>query len=234
MYVNIDSVGSSPLIGIVLIALMAIIPMAILAMTSFVKISVVLNILRSAIGAQQVPSATLLSLISLVLTMYVMSPVATEVLTRANEKIESSKLVSKTEKETKVDIGALVELTKYSLVPLRDFLSKHSNEREKEFFSKNLVEMKQGTALAASKESGENFFSLVPAFVLSELSEAFFVGFVIYLPFLVIDLLVSNILIGLGMMMLSPLTITLPLKIIVFVLCDGWFLLARGLILGYA
>ena len=83
------------------------------------------------------------------------------------------------------------------------------------------------------KPSGENFFSLVPAFVISELQQAFKIGFILFLPFLVIDLVVSNVLIALGMSMVSPFTISLPLKLILFVACDGWFLLCRGLVLGY-
>jgi type III secretion protein R len=112
--------------------------------------------------------------------------------------------------------------------PLQDFLRTHSHPRERQFFARSRQSAEQADA-----QRKEDLFSLIPAFLISELQEAFTIGFLLFLPFLVIDLVVANILIGLGMSMMSPVTISLPIKLLLFVLCDGWFLLSKGLVLGY-
>lgn len=249
----IGSSLSSPVLLSLALMLMAVLPLFMMAVTSYIKISVVLNILRNALGAGQIPSGAIIGLLSLVLSLHVMSPVATNVHKRFEESY------SKTEQ--KVSITKTLDSICYSIEPLQMFLKKHSGKKEREFFaemsirnlsavtnkqSDNLTNQSgvlseqqslQSTIPTQVEEQegidGESFFSIVPAFVLSELSSAFKLGFMIYLPFLVLDIVITNLLVGLGMMMVSPATIALPLKLLLFVSCDGWFILCRSLVLSY-
>jgi type III secretion protein R len=115
--------------------------------------------------------------------------------------------------------------------PLRDFLIKHSNPRERAFFLKTA--QRGLTPEQATRLAERDFIVVVPAFTVSELGAAFQIGFLIFLPFLVIDLVISNILMALGMMMLSPTTVSLPFKLLLFLLVDGWVKLSHGLVLSY-
>jgi type III secretion protein R len=115
--------------------------------------------------------------------------------------------------------------------PIRAFLMKHAHEKERSMFFNLAKKMRKPEDRESLKP--EDFQILIPAFVISELSEAFQIGFVIFLPFLVIDMVVANVLLSLGMFQLSPITVSLPFKLLLFVLVDGWYLIARGLILGY-
>ena len=236
-----DAADANPLtLGLTFIAL-AVLPFLLLATTSFIKLSVVFGILRNALGAQQVPSAAVTSLLALVLTVHIMSPVAEEV---------AAEFFAKPKKEgTKNGAGDnagddFFAQTARAGVALEKFLRKHSHLRERVFFAGIRTRRHLSRDSAPSEPAGcagaaecvvpgEDILSLVPSFVISELKEAFSIGFLIFLPFLVIDLVVANLLVGLGMMMVSPVTISLPFKIILFVIIDGWFLLCRGLVLGY-
>lgn len=197
----------SPIVYSLLLLIVALIPFVLLSITSFIKLSVVFSILRNALGGGQIPSAAVGTLLSLVLSFQIMAPVFTE----AIQEIDLKRTFSSIEALQK-DLIAAAE-------PIEKFLEKHSGAREREFF------------MSVSKESS---FSLIPAFVVSELKEAFAIGFTVYLPFLIIDLVVANLLVGMGMMMVSPVTLSVPFKIALFVMCDGWFTLCSGLVLGYS
>ena len=240
----LPGLGASPLYSFLVFAAIALVPVFLLSVTSFIKISVVFGILRNAIGAQQVPSGALVSLISLVLTAYIMSPVAKEIVV---EWDKGSLIEGKVVRLQDMTLSQAAARLESALNPLEGFLERNSSMRERSFFADMQDISKDKTSpnhyrdvatdddknVVGKKPDGESFFSLVPAFVFTELNEAFIIGFLIFLPFLVVDLVVANLLLGLGMVMVSPVSISLPFKIILFVLCDGWFLLCRGLILGY-
>ncbi|MFN8389340.1 MAG: flagellar type III secretion system pore protein FliP [Bdellovibrionota bacterium] len=228
-------VDGSPLSTIGFIFALSLVPMVLLSVTSFVKLSVVFGLLRNAIGAQQIPSSAITSLLSLVLTLHVMRPVAVEAAARIRPLLERN--------SGRTSISTLLPpILEAASAPLLEFLSAHSRAEERLFFLR--PERSQGSITEQDKGCfadpahrclipGEGFFTLIPAFVLSELRAAFSFGFVLFLPFLVIDLVVANFLVGVGMTMVSPVTISLPVKILVFVVSDAWFRICRSLVLSY-
>ena len=203
---------TSPLILICLVLVTALVPIALMATTCMLKLSVVFMILRSALGAGQIPSAPIATLLSIVLTWYIMSPVANSVF----QKLEVSR-----QQNPSIQFEELATI----LDPLSRFMKKHTGEREQKFFSE--LSSKQESMMPVQ------LAEIIPAFVVSQLREALLIGCAIFVPFLVIDLVVANILVGLGMVMVSPMQIALPLKLLLFTVCDGWLLLTRSLILSY-
>ncbi len=228
---------SHPLMLVVFCAALALVPFIVLSVTCFIKLSVVFGILRNALGAQQVPSGAVVTLLSISLTGLVMAPVAKEAVENSKRALSDvsavqSQGVSKQSGAKKLsELETLFHGLKAAAVPFQSFLEKHSRPRERMFFSG--LSQQQSEQERGALGSTETLFTLIPSFVLSELHEAFAIGFSIFIPFLIIDLVVANILMGLGMMMVSPVTISLPIKLVLFVLCDGWFLLSRGLVMGY-
>ena len=235
----------NPLLVAGLILVLSLLPFCLLAVTSFVKLSVVFSILRNALGASQFPSGAVTSTLAFVLTLHIMAPVAREAWQQA-----ASAALPQTPKEAKgrkpPGVPPAVVLQQWGRVmaagagPVENFLKRRSRIEERAFFA-GLRREEQGAAhtpdlpqaSGAGEIAGEDFFTLVPSFLLSELRAAFAVGFTIFLPFLAIDLVVANLLVGLGMMMVSPAAISLPFKLLLFVLTDGWFMLCRSLILSY-
>lgn len=220
-----NSFSSSPVYLLVLLAFLTLAPIFLMMVTSFVKTSIVFSILRSAIGAQQIPPNIVLMGFSLVLTLYIMHPVGVEMQSRIKEEmgaINIKKLDSWT---------VLYKVTNTALPVLKNFLQKNSSIDVKRMFIKLSSEMRKKENLNEIDENA--LIILVPSFVVSELQEAFEIGVLVYLPFLIIDILVSSILISMGMHMLSPVTVSLPFKLLLFVLADGWQLISRGIILGY-
>ena len=206
----------------VVIAL-AIAPFFAVMVTSFTKIVVVLSLLRNALGLQQVPPNIVLNGLALVLTLYVMQPVGARMAEAVGGGVGISAIPTQTE--------SMLSAVNLAKEPLRDFLIKHSRPNERGFFLRTAQKV---DPTRSAQMSDRDFVIAVPAFVVNELSVAFQIGFLIFLPFLVIDLVVSNILLAMGMMMLSPTTISLPFKLLLFVLVDGWVKLAHGLVLSYA
>ncbi|MBU6955291.1 type III secretion system export apparatus subunit SctR [Hahella sp. HN01] len=198
----------------------ALIPFFAVMATSFVKISVVLGLLRNALGIQQIPPNMALYGLSIILTAYIMAPVG---ISAYNEL--SSQPISL---ENTQELKALIDTASQ---PYKAFLQRHGSEDEQTFFHETAAEIwPEDVAKGLEKDS---FFVLIPAFTASELTSAFEIGFLIYLPFLAIDLIISNILLAMGMMMVSPMTISLPFKLLLFVLMDGWTRLIHGLVLAY-
>ncbi len=210
----------SPSSALVTVILLALAPFAAVMVTSFTKIVVVFSLLRNALGLQQVPPNLVINGLALVLTIYVMYPVGQSVM----------KEVSKIENVGK-DTQTLLDAANTAKEPLREFLIKHAQPRERDFFLKTLRKMSPEEGV--EKLSPRDFVVIVPAFTISELTVAFQIGFLIFLPFIVIDLVIANILMALGMMMLSPTIVSLPFKLLLFVLIDGWVKLAHGLVLSY-
>lgn len=214
-----DLSSFTPGSALILIVGLAIAPFFAVMVTSFTKIVVVLSLLRNALGLQQVPPNIVLNGLALVLTLYVMQPVGrsmSDAITAQNAN----------------NGGAVNMLTaaEQAKEPLREFLLKHSRPGERAFFLRTSQRIDPARAASMTER---DLIIVIPSFVVNELSVAFQIGFLIYLPFLVIDLVVSNILLAMGMMMLSPTTISLPFKLLLFVLVDGWVKLAHGLVLSY-
>lgn len=209
------------LFGIVIfVASIGLIPLAVATMTAFLKISVVLFLIRNALGVQQSPPNLALYGIALILTVYITSPLIGEIYNGlANRPIDLQ------------SVEGLREAGDAVREPLQSYLSRFAHEREREFFLQATTNLWSEEARANVNQN--DLVILVPAFVSSELTRAFEIGFLLYIPFLVIDLVVANILMAMGMMMVSPTLISIPLKIFLFVAVEGWSRLMHGLILSY-
>jgi type III secretion protein R len=205
------------------LGLVALLPFAFMTLTAFVKISTVLHIVRGAIGAQNIPSNTVILALSGALTLLAMAPVGSRIAERAGP------LLTDAPREPIALVTATLQAVRE---PIRAFLKANASTREKGRFYE--------IARAARPESErdqvgrDDLVIVIPAFVITELIEAFALGFAIYLPFVVIDLVVSNILLALGMQMMNPTQMSLPFKLLLFVAVDGWGLLAQALVAGYA
>lgn len=216
-----DTLLSRPLALVVALALVSLLPFVFMALTAFLKISTVLHIAKSAIGAQSVPSTSVIMALSAALTLLAMAPVGERILERLRPTLEG----------TVTDSSALVsEVFTATSEPLRDFLKKHASPRETERF---FLLAKKSAGAAEAGVSRDDFRVIIPAFMVSELTEAFALGFAIFLPFLVIDLIVGNVLLALGMQMMTPTQVSLPFKLLLFVAADGWGLLAQTLVTAY-
>jgi len=197
--------------------------------TSFVKIAVVLSLVRSALGVQQIPPNQIVTGLALILTVYIMIPVGQRVYDDTYSVIRETGASEDVMSMASIDVmKAAVDKGKE---PVREFLLKHVNGNERKLFYGMGKKLKINESLAGL--SDKDFIVLIPAFVISELSEAFQIGFIIFLPFLIIDMVVSNILLSMGMFQLSPITVSLPFKLLLFVLVDGWYLITEGLVKGY-
>lgn len=223
----------SALITVVLIALA---PFFAVMVTSFTKIAVVLSLVRNALGLQQVPPNLVLNGLALILTVFVMYPTLEKMQVAAAVQGPAAPTMpgdppaqAENPIESTGDIFATADRAKE---PLREFLVKHSDPRERAFFLR--TQQRIGDPAKVSTLRDTDFVIVIPAFVVKELKLAFQIGFLIFLPFLVIDMVIANILLAMGMMMLSPVTISLPFKILLFVLVDGWVKLSHGLVLSYA
>jgi len=223
----------SALITVVLIALA---PFFAVMVTSFTKIAVVLSLVRNALGLQQVPPNLVLNGLALILSVFVMYPTLEKMQAAAAVQGPASPTMpgdppaqAENPIESTGDIFATADRAKE---PLREFLVKHSDPRERAFFLR--TQQRIGDPGKVSTLRDTDFVIVIPAFVVKELKLAFQIGFLIFLPFLVIDMVIANILLAMGMMMLSPVTISLPFKILLFVLVDGWVKLSHGLVLSYA
>jgi type III secretion protein R len=215
-----DLTQFSPSSALLTVVVLALAPFVAVMVTSFTKIVVVLSLLRQALGLQQVPPNVVLNGLALVLSIYVMFPVGTEMATRLQGV-----------KDVGSSTQSMMKAADLAKEPLREFLVKHSRPVERAFFFRTA--QKALKPEQAGQLTDRDFLVVVPAFTVSELSVAFEIGFLIFLPFLVIDLVISNVLMAMGMMMLSPTTVSMPFKLLLFVLIDGWVKLTHGLILTY-
>ncbi len=214
------SYAGSPLAMMAMLAVMSLLPFAVLMLTSFSKIAVVLSLARSAMGTQQAPPTIVLTGLAAVLSAHIMAPVMErmyDVGQLAYQEVESGAQM----------LSAANRVTE----PLRAFLVKHGSPEERARFVDLARELRPPEEVEQVQE--DELFVVIPAFVITELKEAFQIGFLIFLPFLVLDMVIANVLLALGMQTLSPSQVSLPFKLLLFVAVDGWSLLARGLILGY-
>ncbi len=246
--------ASPTLSTLLLLGLLALVPFAFMVGTSFVKLSVVFSILRNAMGTGQVPSGTVVTALSALLSLYIMYPVFLDASDQAGglsaqsvvagvsgAKIPSKSGSSKSSNNQDLDFTALWEKWDKGKEPIRDFLVRNSGARERALFASLAQRGRQprgsnNSAKATPHSSIEetDFMVALPAFLITELKEAFQMGFFIFIPFLIVDMVVANLLLALGMHMLSPTTVSLPFKLLLFVAVDGWYVLTRGLVLGYS
>lgn len=199
---------------------MALIPLLVMVTTCFLKIAVVLVIVRNALGVQQVPPTMAIYGIALAVSIFIMAPIINEIKASISQ---SSISFSGTGEE-------LSEVFSHFL-PLKEFMDKYTDP--------NVKRVLENTTPLIWKDGGgldleDNIFMAMPSFVISEVQAGFKIGFLIYLPFLVVDILVSNLLLAMGMQMVSPMSIAMPLKILLFVVADGWQRLIESLVLSYA
>jgi type III secretion protein R len=223
------SLESRPLVLILAMAALSLIPFALLMVTSFVRISVVLSILRSAIGTPSVPPTQVLTGLSLILTIAVMAPTGQRMYDAMKPALGMAAGADLASGETVAALGSAADRAKE---PLRAFLLKHTDPRDRASFLAVTLKMRAPEERAGV--SDRDFGVLVPAFVTSELRRAFQIGFLLFIPFLVVDMVIANLLLALGMHMLSPTTVSLPFKLLLFVIADGWTLVIRGLLQSYA
>jgi type III secretion protein R len=215
---------AKPVTLILALGLATLLPFAFMTLTAFVKISTVLQIVRGAIGAQNVPTNTVIMAFAGALTLLAMAPVGSRIADRAEPLLRPE-----AERDTAAFVFGLVDATRE---PIRGFLRANASERERTRF----FEIARAARPAEERDrvARDDLVVLVPAFVVTELLEAFALGFALYLPFLIIDLVVSNVLLALGMQMMNPTQVSLPFKLLLFVAIDGWGLLAQTLVSGYA
>jgi type III secretion protein R len=256
---------SNPIVMVIVLGALSLAPFVLVMLTSFVKISVVLSILRNALGTQQVPPNQIITGLAFVLSLFIMVPVARQMYDAAGVVSNTKDIFSES------SVKSLYDASTKAKEPLRWFLSGHSQIKDRQLFMDLAARLElsaakrkqantakppapavpppaeapqQTAAMAATppvpvpalnitKPDKEDFQVLMPAFVTSQLKEAFEVGFLLFVPFIVVDMVVANILLAMGMQMLSPTVISLPFKLLLFVLVDGWFLIIRGLVLSY-
>ena len=209
-----------PIVLMGVVGIVGVLPFVVVMGTSFVKLVIVFSLIRQALGVQQIPPNMVLNGMALILTMFIMAPVGTAVF----NEIQMIDL-------QQADAYTLALLIDAASQPFREFLSSHASAGEKQFF----IDMARQVWPPEMRDSAsdENYLVLIPSFMLSELNSAFQIGFLLYLPFIAIDLIISNILLAMGMMMVSPMTISLPFKLLLFVFLDGWTQIIQGLILTY-
>jgi flagellar biosynthetic protein FliP len=209
---------SSSLQLIILLTILSLAPAILLMMTSFTRIIIVLALLRQALGTQQLPPNQVLLGLALFMTFLVMGPTWQRVNNDALQPYMDGKL------DQKVALGAALE-------PMRDFMHKQIED------AGNDDDVFLFTDFARSPRPNRwadvSTMTMIPAFMLSELKTAFFLGFKVYLPFLIIDMVISSVLISMGMMMLPPALISLPFKLLLFVLVDGWHLITGSLMVSF-
>jgi type III secretion protein R len=200
-------------------ALLGLMPFLAVAVTSYTKISIVLLVVRNAIGIQQTPPNVIIYTIAILLSFYIMYPVFTDVYV----------IVSR-QNFPDLNMAELQRLMVMASEPVRAFLLKFVDDGEQQFYIDTLKQIWPNRAAVAQKN---DFVILIPAFLAEELTRAFQLGFLLYIPFLVVDIVVSAILIALGLQMMSPTIISIPFKLLLFVAIDGWNRLFQGLILSY-
>jgi flagellar biosynthetic protein FliP len=206
---------SSALQILVLLTILTLAPAILIMTTSFARIIIVLSFLRQAMGTQQTPPTQILIGLALFLTMFVMGPVWSE--------INEGALKPYMEEE----LGQF-EALKLAEIPIKRFMLNHTREKDLSLFI-NLSEDKN-----PESEEDISIQTIVPAFIISELKTAFQIGFLIYIPFLILDMVVASILLSMGMMMLPPVLISLPFKLMLFVMVDGWYLTVGSLMKSFS
>lgn len=225
------------------LTVISLIPFGIMMMTSFLRISIVFQFLRQALGSSQVPSNQIIIGLSLILTAFIMQPVIHQAQTEAIQPYMNGDFL----KLPAVQSGAKSEesvLIEKIWIPLRKFLLVHVRDKDLELFMEiahlRLVPTEDSSANSNAETPQADYdmnsipwYCLIPAFMLSELRTAFMMGFLLFLPFLVIDMVVASVLMSMGMMMLPPIMVSTPFKLLLFIMIDGWRLIVQQIINGF-
>ncbi len=199
---------------LLLLTVLSLAPALLIMVTSFTRIVIVLAFIRSALGTQQIPPTQVLIGLALFLTLFVMAPVFGQINNKAIKPYTAHQI-------------SLNQAYDNASQPIRQFMFKQTREKDLALFV-YLAKMKQPRTQADIPT-----YVLIPSFIISELRAAFIIGFLIFIPFLIIDMVVASVLMSMGMLMVPPVMISLPLKILLFVLVDGWHLITRALVMGY-
>lgn len=206
---------SSSLQILFLLTVLALAPSILIMMTSFARVVIVLSFLRQAMGTQQTPPTQILVGLALFLTMFIMAPVWTDINEKALQPYLDEKITQ-------------VQAFQTASVPLKQFMLKQTRQKDLALF----VNLENGARPSNIDEV--KIQTLIPAFVISELKTAFQIGFLIYIPFLILDMVVASILLSMGMLMLPPVLISLPFKLMLFVMVDGWHLTVGSLVKSFS
>lgn len=198
---------------LIVMTVFSLLPFVFCCMTSFLRFVIVFSMLKTALGTQQVPPSTVIIGLSIILTFFTMGPTFQKMYEMGNIPYQQSQNI----------VAAIDEGSK----PLKEFMMKQTRESDLAFF----VELSKKRPPATPDEI--TIWEVAPAYIISELKTAFEIGFVIFVPFIVLDLVVANILLALGMFMLSPTIISLPFKLLIFIAVDGWALIVQGLVTSY-
>ena len=230
---------TDPFSLIVLFVGLSLLPFVAMIATSYLKIVVVMSLIRNALGIQSIPPNMVINALAMILTFYIMAPVASESWGIAQKELgkqaasaSGATQAAKPPNQQPAALSISTEAIGKAAEPFRKFLSDHTSARERAFFV-STAETLWGKNGEPAVVDSESFYILLPSFCVSELTKAFQIGFLVYLPFIAIDIIVSNILLAMGMMMVSPVTISLPFKLLLFVMVNGWTLLIQGLVKGY-
>ena len=232
---------TDPFALIVLFVGMSLLPFVAMIATSYLNIVIVMSLIRNALGIQSIPPNMVINALAMILTFYIMAPVLSESWDIAKSEMASrpppaaaaaGQTAVPMPQGTAGPYAPDPEVLSKASEPFRTWLSHHTPEKQRAFFVRTAEQLwaKDGEPAEIDHDS---FYILVPSFCVGELTKAFQIGFLVYLPFIAIDIIVSNILLAMGMMMVSPVTISLPFKLLLFVMIDGWTLLVQGLIRGY-
>jgi type III secretion protein R len=214
--------SGDPIALIAGMTLLALLPFVAVIVTSYVKLIVVFSLIRNALGIQQIPPNMVMNSIAIILSLFIMAPVGKEMYA-----IAQAEGVTGVAAVRDINPAAVEKVA----APLTAFLKKHSHPSMRILFLRAAGELWGDDAELSVDPEGA--LILAPAFMLTELTEAFQIGFLLYLPFIVVDLVISNILLAMGMMMVSPMTISLPFKLLLFVMVNGWTRIIEGLIATY-
>ncbi|EAP3674777.1 EscR/YscR/HrcR family type III secretion system export apparatus protein [Salmonella enterica] len=217
---NVNDFIHQPYALIILLVCLSILPFIVVSCTSFLKIAVVFSLLRNALGIQQIPPNMAIYGLALILTFFIMAPVGMSI----NDNIQK-------EPFSISDSSLYENIDRAVIKPYLSFLKKNTKAKQIRYFSQ--VGNKIWPKKYQQRLNENSFFVMLPAFGITQLDEAFKIGLLLYLPFVAIDLIVSNILLALGMMMVSPTTISLPFKIMLFIIAGGWQYLIEKLVLSF-
>jgi len=210
----------------VVLSLFSLLPFIIMILTSFMKIVIVLSLLRSALGVQQAPPNQIINGVGFMLSLFIMYPTGIKMYEAANKTIYETRAP-----ESLLSAGSstyIIAIAQDAAEPMREFLKKNSSVAHQALFYRMAYRVLPEEYRPGLKP--DDTIVLVPSYITSQLKDAFEIGVLIYIPFFVIDLVTSNILLAMGMMMLSPVTISMPLKLFLLVMLDGWTLLIQGLV----
>ena len=213
--------GIDPLPLIFILAALGLLPFMLMMVTSYVKIVVVISLVRNALGVQQVPPAMVINGLAIIFTVFIMGPVG----------MNTYDAVMRHPTSGTPNMQEVVSLVETASPPLRTFLEANTDPAVTQVLMSTAKRI--WPADRHQSITKDNPLIMIPSFTISELTKAFQIGFLLYLPFITIDLIISNILLAMGMMMVSPMTISLPFKLLLFVTLDGWLKISQGLLLSY-